>query len=54
LKELVADISLSLYAFVVTLIILYIIDHLMGIRVSHAEEMQGQDKIEFDEDAYLE
>ncbi|MGC8565557.1 MAG: ammonium transporter [Thermoplasmata archaeon] len=54
LKELVADISLSLYAFVVTLIILYIIDHVLVIRVSHAEEMQGQDKIEFDEDAYLE
>jgi len=53
MKELVADISLSLYAFVITLIILYIIDHVMVIRVPHAEEMQGQDKLEFDEDAYL-
>jgi len=51
-KEFIADISLSIYAFLVTFLILFIIDHVMGIRISHTEEMQGQDKAEFDEEAY--
>ncbi len=52
-KEFVADISLSLYAFIVTFLILFIIDHLIGIRISENEEIQGQDTVEFDEEAYL-
>jgi len=39
---------------IITLIVLYIIDKAMKVRVPLNEEMAGQDKIEFDEEAYLE
>ncbi|MCI4434960.1 MAG: ammonium transporter [Thermoplasmata archaeon] len=54
LKEFAAVAILSLYSFIITLIVLYIIDKAMKVRVSLNEEMAGQDKIEFDEEAYLE
>ena len=54
LKEFAAVAILSLYSFIITLIVLYIIDKAMKVRVPLNEEMAGQDKIEFDEEAYLE
>ncbi len=54
LKEFVAVAILATYSFVLTIIILFIVDRLIGIRVSEIEEMQGQDKINFDEEAYQE